>query len=98
MPSNKIFRGHVVRAIENSFEGNDGAILKGKNIEIVGGKSGIRAWAPEGRDGYSILVEDAFVEVEVSVRVRDDGSLKYTVVAAKSAVEQTEKETETALF
>lgn len=87
MPANKIFKGHVVRANENSFEGQDGAQLEGKNIELVMGNRGVKAWCPKSREGYTLLVEDAYVEIECSVRVRDDNTLKYTVIWAKTANE-----------
>jgi hypothetical protein len=77
----KEFSGSILRADETTFEGGDGASLTGKNCEMLlsSGSRGVKFYAPKMREGYDRIVLGAKLTVFCTMRVRDDGSLKYTM-------------------
>ena len=89
----KTFQGTIIRCDETQFEGQDGAILQGKNVELVtGNERGVKFYAPIGRDGYTTLEIGAEVVIQCTMRVRDNGTLKYTMIWCKLLNEQTEQQ------
>lgn len=77
----KEFTGRILRSDETTFEGQDGGNITGKNCEMLlsSGNRGVKFYAPSMREGYALINVGAQITVWCTMRVRDDGSLKYTM-------------------
>jgi len=69
----KVIEGVVVHVRDSEFEGSQGDMIKGKNLEILSGSEGHRLWVPSDCVGFEFCVEDAEVRIVCNVRVKDGG-------------------------
>jgi len=73
----KVIEGDIVHAHQSEFEGSNGEIIRGANVEIVSGDTGFRVWIPKDCPGYEKALDGATVRLTCNVRVKDGGRLSY---------------------
>jgi len=73
----KVFEGAIVHVRESQFEGSNGEIIEGKNVELVSGDLGYRIWVPRQIADWNKALENADVKITCNVRVKDGGRLSY---------------------